>query len=177
MITCSNPSFLRCGGTLASGEAGGNGAAGSSGPNGAGGSGGSAAASSIAGGLLTSTAVPGGAGRAGGASGQGHYLLFFYFIKSFTFIHFYYPVWNAKNNSMDMRNNYSIVIIRLSVHIWCYQSPKNILWNYLLKDLWTFYEQLLCVAHICRKIVLMMLVVLETYSDILSPTMSFTRLV
>jgi hypothetical protein len=74
VISCSDPSFLRCGGALASGTAGGNGAAGNSGPNGAGGSGGSggsASATSTAGGLLTSTAAPGGVGGAGGAPGQG----------------------------------------------------------------------------------------------------------
>jgi hypothetical protein len=35
-ISCSDPSFLRCGGAFAAGTAGDNGAAGSSGPNGAG---------------------------------------------------------------------------------------------------------------------------------------------
>jgi hypothetical protein len=75
-ISCSDPSFLRCGGAFAAGTAGDNGAAGSSsGPNGAGGSGGSggsASATSAAGGLLTSTAVPGGLGGAGGAPGPRH---------------------------------------------------------------------------------------------------------
>jgi hypothetical protein len=73
-ISCSDLSFLRCGGAIAAGTAGGNGAAGSSGPNGTGGSGGSggdASATSTAGGLLTSTAAPGGVGGAGGAPGQG----------------------------------------------------------------------------------------------------------
>ena len=75
VITCSDLSFLSCGGASAFGAAGGNGAAGNSGPSGAGGSGGSggsAEASSIAGGLLTSAVAPGGLGGAGGASGPGH---------------------------------------------------------------------------------------------------------
>jgi hypothetical protein len=74
-ISCSDFSFLTCGGAIAAGTAGGNGAAGSNGPNGAGGSGGSggdASATSTAGGLLTSTAAPGGAGGAGGTPGPGH---------------------------------------------------------------------------------------------------------
>jgi hypothetical protein len=40
-ISCSDPSFLMCGGAFAAGTAGDKGAAGSSGPNGVGGSGGS----------------------------------------------------------------------------------------------------------------------------------------
>jgi hypothetical protein len=45
--------------------------------------------------------------------------LFLTILSTEIIVHFYYQIRNA-NNSMDMRNNCSSIIIRLSLYIWCY---------------------------------------------------------